>query len=256
MARPSLLGFSLTFVALYAPATASAQLLRRASDAVHTGSSDRRRSRDFSSRRGSSSDAHGGGSRWFQRRAYLPYPYAWGYDGYDTPAESSRTVAVLASLDGGLVLPDVGRAGFGLRVLGPDLEFELRYSVYAEPTHDQVLWAALGRFRGGLTIADAASARFRFFGGLVHWFDGAGSEVGFEGGLGLDVFPSAPWVFALDVSGGLVGRAGLIGARATLGYLFGNVEVHAGWQHESLIPTVSGGAVYLSGPLVGLRLWL
>lgn len=259
MVRPSSLAIpsALALAALLAPAPVAAQRLRRASDAVHTGSSDRRdRDRDDHPSRASSDPSPGRSrTRWFQRRAYLPHPYAWGYAGYDTPQAGSRTVALMAHLDGGLALSDVGRAGFGLRILGPALEFEVKYAVFAEPDHGQVLWAALGRFRGALAIADESSARFRFFGGLLHWFDGAGSEFGFEGGFGLDVFPGAPWVLSFELSGGLVGRAGLIGARGSVGYLFGAVELQAGWQHESLIPTVSGGNVDLSGPFAGLRLW-
>jgi hypothetical protein len=256
---PSCIPALLAVAALLAPSAALAQRLRRASDAVHTGSSDRRdrdHDRDGHPPRSSSDPpSRGGRSRWFQRRAYLPFPYAWGYGGYDAPAGSSRTVAVIASLDGGLTLPDIGRGGVGLRILGPALEFELRYSVYAEPSREQTLWAALGRIRGGLAIADEASARFRFFGGLLHWADDVGSEFGFEGGVGLDVFPASPWALSFEASGGLVGRSGLIGLRGSVGYLFGPVELQAGWQHESLIPTVSGGNVDLTGPFVGLRLW-
>jgi hypothetical protein len=62
-------------------------------------------------------------------------------------------------------------------------------------------------------------------------------------------------VLSFDVSGGLVGRAGLVGLRGSVGYLVGPVEFQLGWQHESLIPTVSGNNVDLSGPFVGLRLW-
>lgn len=255
---------ALSVAALLAPATAPAQRLRRASDAVHTGSSNRRRDRDDrdsgpSSPSSSSSSSPRRNSRWFRPRSFLPFPYAWGYQGYDAPVEtadrSPRGVAVIASLDGGLALSSIGRGGVGLRVLGSVLEFELRYSAFVEPTNEQTLWAALGRYRGAVALADSADVRLRVFGGLLHWVDDGGSEFGFEGGLGLDAFPAEPWVLSFDLSGGLVGRAGLVGLRGSVGYLVGPVELQLGWQHESLIPTVSGDNVDLSGPFVGLRLW-
>lgn len=255
---------SLIVAALLAPAAASAQRLRRASDAVHTGSSDRRRDRDdrdsgLPSPSTSSSSSSSRGNRWFRSRSFLPYPYAWGYQGYDAPVTSAqrspRGLAVIATLDGGLALSSIGRGGFGLRVLGSVLEFELRWSAFVEPTDAQTVWAGLGRYRGAVALADSADVRLRVFGGLLHWVDDQGSEFGFEGGLGLDAFPAEPWVLSFDVSGGLVGRAGLVSLRGSVGYLVGPVEFQLGWQHESLIPTVSGGNVDLSGPLVGLRLW-
>lgn len=254
---------ALSALALLGPATASAQRLRRASDAVHTGSSERRRHRDddppSSSSSSPSSSSSSRGGRWFRARTFLPYPYAWGYQGYDAPRDggqrSPRRVAVIASLDGGLGLPSIGRGGLGLRVLGAMLEFELRISAYAELADGQTLWVGLGRYRGGVAIADSSEARVRVFGGLLHWIDDRGSEFGFEAGLGVDVFPDDPFVISFDLSGGLVGRAGLVGLRGSVGYLVGPVEFQIGWQHESVLPTLGGGNVDLSGPFAGVRLW-
>ena len=114
------LSVALSALALLAPATASAQRLRRASDAVHTGSSDRRRNEPSgdSPRSPSSSSSGGGGSRWLRPRYFLPYPYAWGYQGYATPQadfqRSPRSVAVVASLDGGIALSSIARGGVAL----------------------------------------------------------------------------------------------------------------------------------------------
>ena len=257
------LSVALSALALLAPATASAQRLRRASDAVHTGSSDRDRRRHEPSgdspRSPSSSSSGGGGSRWLRPRYFLPYPYAWGYQGYATPQadfqRSPRSVAVVASLDGGIALSSIARGGVALRVLGAGLEFELRYTAYAEPSHEGTLWVGLGRYRGGVALADSAEARVRIFGGLLHWIDDAGSQFGGEAGIGLDVFPDDPWVLSFDLSGGVVGRAALVSLRGTVGYIVGPVEFQLGWQHESVIPTVSGDGVDLSGPLAGVRLW-
>jgi len=255
------LSVALSALALLAPATASAQRLRRASDAVHTGSSDRRRNEPSgdSPRSPSSSSSGGGGSRWLRPRYFLPYPYAWGYQGYATPQadfqRSPRSVAVVASLDGGIALSSIARGGVALRVLGAGLEFELRYTAYAEPGHEGTLWVGLGRYRGGVALADSAEARVRIFGGLLHWIDDAGSQFGGEAGIGLDVFPDDPWVLSFDLSGGVVGRAALVSLRGTVGYMVGPVEFQLGWQHESVIPTVSGDGVDLSGPLAGVRLW-
>lgn len=257
---------ALSLAALLSPAAARAQLLRRASDAVHTGSSERRRSSSDDSdppppspSSSSSSSSSGRGNRWLRSRAFLPYPYTWGYQGYETPVanvdRSPRGVAVIASLDGGIGIPSVGRGGVGLRILGSVLEFELRYSAFVEPSGEQTTWAGLGRYRGGVALIDAAGARVRFFGGLLHWIDDRGSEFGGEAGFGFDAFPGDPWVISFDLAGGLVGRAGLVGLRGSAGYLLGPVELQLGWQHESLIPTVSGDSVDLSGPFVGLRLW-
>lgn len=257
---------ALSLAALFAPVTARAQLLRRASDAVHTGSSERRRSSDDDEPRPPSqssptpsSSSRGRYNPWFRTRAFLPYPYAWGYQGYETPVahvdRNPRNLAVIASLDGGLVIPSVGRGGVGLRILGSALEFELRLTAFAEPSAEQTTWAGLGRYRGAVAIVDGGGARVRLFGGLLHWIDGRGSEFGGEAGVGLDAFPGDPWVLSFDIAGGLVGRAGLVGLRGSVGYLLGPVEVQLGWQHESLIPTVSGDSVDLSGPFLGLRLW-
>lgn len=252
---------ALPALALLAPATASAQRLRRASDAVHTGSSDRRRHEPSAGSSPSPSSSSSGGerSRWLRPRYFLPYPYAWGYQGYATPQadfqRSPRSVAVVASLDGGIALSSIARGGVALRVLGAGLEFELRFNAYAEPGPEGTLWVGLGRYRAGVALADSAEARVRIFGGLLHWIDDAGSEFGGEAGIGLDVFPEDPWVLSFDLSGGVVGRAALVSLRGTVGYLVGPVEFQLGWQHESVIPTVSGDGVDLSGPLAGVRLW-
>lgn len=254
---------ALASLALMIPSAASAQRLRRASEAVHTGSSDRRSESSSSEPRRSSSSPSSsglGGFRWWRPRAFLPFPYAWGYAGYDVPqvdlARSPRSVAVVASLDGGMALSSIGRGGVSLRVLGSVLEFELRYTAYAEPSDGGTFWVGLGRYRGAVALVDGPEARMRLFGALLHWIDDAGSEFGGEGGLGLDVFPGAPWVLSFDLSGGLVGRSAIVGLRGTFGYLVGPVELQLGWQHESVIPTVSGRSVDLSGPLAGVRLWL
>ncbi len=253
---------SLALSLLALPAAAPAQRLRRASEAVHTGSSDRGSGSSSSEPRRSSSpsSSSGWGSSFWQRsRNFLPFPYAWGYAGYDVPqvdlTRAPRSVAVVASLDGGLGLSSIGRGGVSLRVLGSVLEFELRYTIYAEPSDGGTFWVGLGRYRGAVALVDGAEARMRLFGGFLHWIDDAGSEFGGEGGLGLDVFPGAPWVLSFDLSGGLVGRSAIVGLRGTLGYLVGPVEFQLGWQHESVIPTVSGPSVDLSGPLAGVRLW-
>ena len=96
---------SLCLAAQLAPAAAPAQLLRRASDAVHTGSSEPRRDRNDrnppsrSSSTPSSSSSPGRDNRWFRSRAFLPCPYAWGYQGYAAPVptaqRSGRGVAVI-----------------------------------------------------------------------------------------------------------------------------------------------------------------
>jgi len=257
------LPLALASLALLIPSAASAQRLRRASEAVHTGSSDRRREGCSSEPRRSSSPSSSSGwwgSRWQRSRLFLPFPYAWGYAGYDVPqadlTRSPRSVAVVASLDGGMALSSIGRGGVSLRVLGSVLEFELRYTAYAEPSDGGTFWVGLGRYRGAVALVDGAEARMRVFGGFLHWIDDAGSEFGGEGGVGLDVFPGAPWVLSFDLSGGLVGRSAIVGLRGTFGYLVGPVELQLGWQHESVIPTVSGRSVDLSGPLAGVRLWL
>ena len=257
---------TLATAAALSPVVARAQTLRRASEAVHTGSSERRRSSDEGSAgRGPSSPSTSPAApgRWFRSRYFLPFPYAWGCGGYEVPPvatvaaapRSPRSVAVIASLDGGLAVSAIGRGGVGLRVLGSNLEFELRYSAFAEPAYGQTLWVGLGRYRGAVTLGDSAAVRVRVFGGLLHWIDDRGSEFGGEGGLGVDAFPGEPWVLSFDLSGGFVGQAGLVGLRGTVGYLVGPVELLLGWQHESVIPAVSGGSVDLSGPLAGVRIW-
>lgn len=250
--------------AVLAAAPSPAQTLRRASDAVHTGSSEprRRASDDDDGPRPATPSSAGSGAprRWFRSRYFLPFPYAWGYAGYDAPGATTvdarpRSLAVIAGLDGGLALPDVGRGGASLRLLGAGFELELRFSAYAERDAGQTLWVGFGRYRAAAVIADDASLRLRLFAGMLHWIDDRGSEFGAEGGVGLDVFPGAPWVLSFEVAGGVLGRAGLVSLRGTLGYLVGPVELQLGWQHESLIPTVSGDTVDLSGPLAGVRLW-
>ncbi|MEZ4410382.1 MAG: hypothetical protein R3A52_28460 [Polyangiales bacterium] len=251
-------------LASVAPSTAAAQRLRRASEAARTGRSDRPRDeprRSSSSEpRATSSRGSGRGSRWsLRRRAFLPFPYAWGGAGYAAPVappgESARGLAVVASLDGGYVFDAILRGGAGLRLMTSSLEFELRYSAYNERDGDDSLWVALGRYRVGVAIVDVARARARVFAGMIHWVDAEGSLFGGEAGVGADLFVGAPFVLSLDLSVGGYGRAVLAGGKLTLGVMAGPVEFQLGWQHESIIPTVSGPPVNLTGPLLGLRLW-
>lgn len=248
-----------------APATSTAQRLRRASEAARTGRSDRPRDRDSrgsssASSPSSSSRSSSRSGRWlFRRRPFLPFPYAWGCVGYEPPAavdgERAGLVAFTATLDGGYVFDGVARGGAGLRLMTAGLEFEIRYSAYAEDDGGETFWVALGRYRAGVALIDVARARARLFAGVIHWADHDGSVFGGEAGVGVDLFVSAPFVASVDLSLGAFGRAVLAGGRASFGVMAGPVEIQLGWQHESIIPTLSGPPVNLSGPFAGVRLW-
>lgn len=252
-----------------ASSAASAQRLRQVSRTVHEGRSTQRPSNENNpdERESSRNRSAGGASRptrsspWrlsLQRR-YLAHPYALGITGFELPgADSSDTrgVAVVMSVEGGLALPTVGRMGVAVRYLFGAIEVELRGSALVESSLDGALWAGLIKVRGAYALTEGGPVRARVLVGAVSYVDALGDAGGAELGAAIEAFPARPWVVSAELSGGLLGRAGMLSARASIGYLIDRTELFAAWSHQWLFPMIEGPVVELAGPSLGLRFWL
>jgi hypothetical protein len=257
MTRAALL--AVTLLATSTPA--AAQRLRRASEAVHTGRSSGPRAsndNDPCPRPGVvTARARGDGWRWTRR--YVAHPYAEGARGVDLDAGSAqrgRDTAAALTLEGGLALPNIGRAGLSVRAMFGAVEIELRGAAMVEPSQEGAFWVGVTNVRGALALTEGGAARVRAFLGFTSWLDAAGSATGPELGVGADVFPGAPWVLSGELSGAVLGGAGVIDGRVSVGVLFGRTELQLGWSHRVVYPFEAGDAVDLGGPSLGLRAWL
>lgn len=270
-----------------APATAHAQRLRRASEAVRSGesrSSDRGRGRDRSSdtdrsRLGrASSTVRSGGERvsaggrggygwWGPRRWYHPTVVVYGArygapgPGY-TSSDGEEAVAlrtmVVPQLEGSYVADGIGRGTASVRVLLPaPAEIHGGYSVYVEPLPGGGIEAlALGRVGAAWRVLEEDDVHIRIGGSLRHWQDYAGARFGAELLAGLEIFPADPLVLGVEGAAGIVGDAWAVELRLTIGALIDIVELYAGWHHLALEALNGGGGVELTGPIAGVRLWI
>lgn len=259
---------ALTLCALLLPSTSLAQQLRQMSRTIHEGRSTPRPSNDNNpNERESSRNRSSGRDRrsprrhapWNLSRRYLAHPYALGITGFELPADvagESRGIAVVMSLEGGMLLPSVGRAGLGMRMIFGAIEVELRGSALVEREEGAAVWAGLVGARVAYAITDGGPARVRVLAGMLSFFDAAGDASGAEAGFAMDAFPVRPLVVSAELTGGVLGRAGMVSARLTAGVIFDRTELFAGWTHQVLFPTVEGPVVDLGGPLLGLRFWM
>lgn len=276
----------LAWIWVAAPLAAHAQLLDRASDAVHGGGDDGQNSSSSSDDDddddsgggllGSASDAaHGSSSGGYSGSGASGAPYValgaassigcpFGQPYLDTVgstgvAATDGTVdarlAVRLELEAGYVLGGAGRGGVGARLQLPFLlDLTTRYSVFFEPTEEGVLVAALGRIGGELRIVDNQWLQLRIGGGLRHFHDDLGSELGGDFTLGFDAFPGEPIVISGELSAGVVGQAIVVQARGRVGFIIDSTEIYAGYDYEALF--AGGIQVDLGGPMLGVRAWL
>lgn len=191
----------------------------------------------------------------------MPFPYAWGYPGYAAPTvtasapSTAHQLAFTATLSGSYVFDAIASGHAALQLSVASLVIAVQYDLYVEPSAHQTDLVALGRYRLGAALIDASTIRGNLFAGMIHWADSDGSLFGLEAGFALDVFAGSPVVISLTPSAGVFGRAVLVGARVSLGFMLHHVELQLGWHHESVIPLVSGDPVLLTGPFVGVRFW-
>ena len=79
--------------------------------------------------------------------------------------------------------------------------------------------------------------------------DDEGTELGFNFTYGADFFPAEHLVLSLSVDAGTLGSAAVVHPRATVGFILGDWELYAGWDHRWV------GSTDVYGPMVGLRFW-
>lgn len=251
-----------TAALLLAPAASSAQRLRQVSRTVHEGRSTPRASNDNNPGGPSPSSASRGGPtrwRWNLSRWYLRYPYALGissFEGSGVSAQDSRGTAGVLTVEGGLVLPNLGRGAIGVRAIFGAIEVELRASALMEPVAGGHDWAGLLGVRLGWAVTDGGPARVRALLGMLTYLDAVGDASGGETGFAVDAFPGRPWVLSAELTGGVLGRAGLLSTRGSVGLIVGHAEFFVAWTHQWLFPLVEGPAVDLGGPSLGLRTWM
>lgn len=253
-------------------------------------SSDRDRGRDrdddrSSLGRASSTVRSGGGGRggggggevslggrgrrgWWGPRRWHPTVVAYGATyaepagGYTSSWDEGPDVVlrsmVVPQLEGSYVSGDVGRFTASVRVLLPaPVELHGGYSVYLEPLPVGGVEAlALGRLGVAWRVIDEDDVHLRLGGSLRHWQDYAGARFGGEVLAGLEMFPADPLVLGIEAAAGIVGDAWAIDVRATIGAMIDVVEIYAGWHHLALEALNGSGGVELTGPLVGVRLWI
>ncbi len=252
---------ALLLAVVLTPAASQAQRLQQVSRAVREGRGRERPSNDNnpSGRRAEPRERAPSRWRWNLSRRYLSYPYALGVGGFELPGVDSadtRGTASVVTLEGGLVLPELARGSLSVRAIFGAIEVELRGSALAEPVAQGVDWAGIVGVRGAWAFTEGGPARARVMAGMISYLDARGDVSGAEMGFGVDVFPGAPWVLSGEFTGGVLGRAGLLNGRASLGVLFGRTEVLVSWSHLWLLPFEDGVVVDLGGPSLGLRAWL
>lgn len=151
-------------------------------------------------------------------------------------------------LDAGF-LHGVAHSTFDARVHPPGrIELAARNAFLYEPSvHD---YSILGAFDVGVRALQAHWLMVHLFAGVV-WFGHAPDLLGgAEVGLRFDAFLGRPWVLSGRVAGGFADEAVIPSARIQLGYLFGRVELFAGYEYLQI------GSIDLSTPFLGTRLWL
>ncbi len=251
----------LTLAIALTPAASSAQRLQQVSRAVREGRGRERPSNDNnpSGQRAQPPDRAPSRWRWNLSRRYLSHPYALGVAGFELPGVDSgdtRGTASVVTLEGGLVLPELARGSLSVRAMFGAIELELRGSVLAEPLTQGIDWAGIVGVRGAWAFTEGGPARARVMAGMLSYLDARGDTSGAEVGFGLDLLPGAPLVLSGEFTVGLLGRAGMLSGRASLGVLFGRTEVLVSWSHLWLLPLEDGVVVDLGGPSLGLRVWL
>jgi hypothetical protein len=261
---------------------AFAQLLRRATRTVQTGSSssddDEPRSRDRSEPTSSASSSA-------PRRQYQPaslspcgmrrrwFPYAqlgldWqaegvalcGGQGWGGPAQVPSSPPVLlravVGVDGGLVLPTVGRISAEGRLDFGTIDFGTRYSWLMEKVDGGLDTVTFGRTEIGYNLIEVEGFNARLRGGVLHWVANGMHDFGISGGAAIEAFPGRSVTLNVEFGVGILGRASVLYGRALVGTMLGHFELAAGWDHTSLLTDDGSPPVRLTGPVFVARYWL
>lgn len=199
---------------------------------------------------------------------YATYPYASPLGAYILDAELLVASTAQANLDARLradhtkaqpwagqlmldagFLHGVAHSTFDARVHMPGrIGLAARNAFLYEPSVRD--YSILGAFDIGVRALQAHWLMVHLFAGVV-WFGHAPDLFGgAEIGLSFDAFLGKPWVLSGRVGGGFAEDAAIPHARLQLGYLFGRVEVFAGYEYLQI------GSIDLSTPFLGTRLWL
>ncbi|HEY8426985.1 MAG TPA: hypothetical protein VIL20_01370, partial [Sandaracinaceae bacterium] len=261
MAMGRMFTLAVASVWIGAPALASAQLLRSASDAVRSesgssqssGSSDNGGSSNEgwsgggllaaastavhvaapSSSAGGCASGTSGGDEWAGAAYGGTALGAPSVNGCDAPGGDTDFGARL-DVELGYVLGGAARAGLGARLQLPfPIDVVTRYSIFLEPIEGGLEAAALGRFGAEFRLVNDPFLQVRMGAGLRHFHDRLGGVLGGDGTFGLE-FPFPPVIVSGEVSVGVVGRAFVLQTRIELGVLIDDVEIYAGYDYELL----------------------
>ena len=129
-------------------------------------------------------------------------------------------------------------------------EFDGRFQHLAERLSDggqEQLWT--GDCNVTYRFAQSDFGQFRT--GLgVNWLTAPGqTNLGFNFTYGADIFPAKPWVFSAVLDAGMLGHAGLVRFRTTVGVVYRSVELYTGYEFADI------GTVHWNGLVGGIRLW-
>lgn len=111
-------------------------------------------------------------------------------------------------------------------------------------------YAVLAGATLGYRLADLHWLMLRMLFGARYFGDFHGGVGGVEAGLGFDLFIAKPIVLSASFTGGGVGSAGFLEARAQLGVMLSRLELFGGFSYLNI------GGVNLHSPVLGVRLWL
>lgn len=213
------------------------------------------------------------GDRYGRPFAFDSHPYASGYDGFvhvggrSTPMAAAgqggrsllgRGAAMQLAVEGGWLDPTLQRIGLSARISGAHrFEIETSWAGYQEllgPLDRQsgrvidALW--LGDVNVTWLHAVGESVQFRSGLGLRTMVDAGETSWGVNATYGMDLFPFRPLVVSASADLGTVGSALYRGARVTLGFMIGAVELYGGWDGAWVDEIALGGGVF------GVRGWL
>jgi hypothetical protein len=159
-----------------------------------------------------------------------------------------RAWAGRLTLDTGYLL-GVMHGSLGARLLTPSrFEFAVRGALMYEPSvrdRAQLLGLELA-----MRLLQFDALMVRLFAAVQNFDQGGLNQYGGELGIDADLFVGRPWVVSLRGSGAYLGDAFVSTLRVQLGYLFERYELFVGYQDFRI------GAVNLSTPLLGTRIWL
>jgi hypothetical protein len=271
----------LAVIGALAPAPASAQRLGSVSSAVHGGGGGGFRGGGgggYGGYRGGGYGGYrgygygyggygygGGGVQLGVSRVGLFYPYYMGYAGISVAQTSMQPGHTLTEPDAigivdasaGYVFDGVVRGQISGRVrVGNLVDFEARYGAYFEQTDDRIQALGIGRLAFAVAFVNDDAVQLRGgLGGLLY-HDAAGVELGYGGLLELDVYPVQPLVLRAEVMGGMLGQAGMLDARGTIGIQIDRGELYVGYQAFLVDSASPAGATVLHGPIAGVRVWI